>query len=195
MTRLIAFLFLILAPGIASAEVHRASVAVTAALPKADAWTLLRDFSLAHNYVPGITRTEIVSDSGQGVGAHRRVYDEEGDFLEETIIEWRDGAGFVIRLHDGDAPMAPFQRAEFVYALAEADAATTRIELALIFEMPWGWLGDTLAEWIIVPLMEDNLVQVAAGMKVFYETGLAATDEDRQREAAAVQVLPAAIVD
>lgn len=195
MTRLIAFLFAILIPGLAAAEVHRASVAVTAALPKADAWTLLSDFSLAHNYVPGITRTEIVSAAQQGVGAHRRVYDEQGDFLEETIIDWREGAGFIIRLHDGETPLAPFQRAEFVYALAENGAATTDIELALIFEMPWGWLGDTVAEWIIVPLMEDNLVQVAAGMKVFYETGLPATDENRQREAAAVQVLPAAIVD
>lgn len=195
MTRRIVFLFLILVPGLATAEVHRASVAVTAALPKADAWTLLSDFSLAHNYVPGITRTEIVSATQQGVGAHRRVYDEKGEFLEETVIEWRDGAGFVIRLHDGETPMAPFQRAEFVYALAENGPATTDIELALIFEMPWGWLGDAVAEWIIVPLMEDNLVQVAAGMKVFYETGLPATDEDRQREAAAVQVLPAAIVN
>ena len=195
MIRAIALLFLIIVPGLAGAEVHRASVEVTAALPKADAWTLLSDFSLANNYVPGITRTEIVSAEQRGVGAHRRVYDSEGDFLEETIIEWRDGAGFVIRLHDGETPMAPFERAEFVYALTGADAATTRIELALIFEMPWGWLGDAVAEWIILPLMEDNLVQVAAGMKVFYETGLPASDEDRQREAAAVQVLPAAIVD
>lgn len=193
MARAIAVLILFLAPGLAGAEVHRASVEVNAALPRADAWALLSDFSLAHNYVPGITRTEIVSSRQRGVGAHRRVYDEEGEFLEETIIQWRDGAGFVIRLHEGDSPMAPFQRVEFDYALAEAGAAKTRIQLSLIFEMPWGRFGDYVAEWIILPMMEDNLIQVAAGMKVFYETGLPATDEDRQREAAAVQVLPAAI--
>ena len=36
--------------------------------------------------------------------------------------------------------------------------------------------------------LEDNLVQVAAGMKHFYESGEPATDEDRAREAGAVVV-------
>ena len=36
-------------------------------------------------------------------------------------------------------------------------------------------------------MVEDNLVEVAAGLKHFYETGLPATDEDRERLAAQVQ--------
>jgi len=195
MPRLIAVLLLTLLPGLAAAEVHRASVEVTAALPRAAAWVVLSDFSLAHNYVPGLVRTEIMSVQQGGVGAHRRVYDEDGDYLEETIVEWHEGEGFVISLHDGEEPMAPFNQVDFIYALADSGSATTHIELALVFDMPWGWLGDYVAQWFIVPMMEDNLVQVAAGMKHFYETGKRATDEDRQREAAAVHVLPAAIVD
>ncbi len=195
MLRLIALLVLTLLPCVAGAENHRASVDVTAALPRAEAWAVLSDFSLAHNYVPDLVRTEIVSSKQRGIGAHRRVYDEDGDYLEETIVEWYEGEGFVISLHDGEEPMAPFRHVEFIYALADSGVAATRIELALVFDMPWGWLGDYLAQWLIVPMMEDNLVQVAAGMKYFYETGNRATDEDRQREAAAVQVLPAAIVD
>ena len=195
MLRLIALLVLTLLPCVAGAENHRASVEVTAALPRADAWAVLSDFSLAHNYVPDLVRTEIVSSKQRGIGAHRRVYDEEGGYLEETIVEWIEGEGFVIRLHDGEEPLTPFRHIEFIYALADSGSAATRIELALVFDMPWGWLGDYLAQWFIVPMMEDNLVQVAAGMKYFYETGNRATDEDRQREAAAVQVLPAAIVD
>jgi Polyketide cyclase / dehydrase and lipid transport len=195
MLRLIALLVLTLLPCVAGAENHRASVEVTAALPRADAWAVLSDFSLAHNYVPDLVRTEIVSSKQRGIGAHRRVYDEEGGYLEETIVEWIEGEGFVIRLHDGEEPLTPFRHIEFIYALADSGPAATRIELALVFDMPWGWLGDYLAQWFIVPMMEDNLVQVAAGMKYFYETGNRATDEDRQREAAAVQVLPAAIVD
>lgn len=191
----IALLVMTLLPCVAGAQNHRASVEVTAALPRAEAWAVLSDFSLAHNYVPDLTRTEIVSAKQRGVGAHRRVYDEDGDYLEETIVEWYEGEGFVISLHDGEEPMAPFRHVEFIYALADSGVAATRIELALVFDMPWGWLGDYLAQWLIVPMMEDNLVQVAAGMKYFYETGNRATDEDRQREAAAVQVLPAAIVD
>ena len=40
-------------------------------------------------------------------------------------------------------------------------------------------------------LMEKQLVQVAAGMKHYYETGRPATDEDRERLAEAVQLAPA----
>ena len=36
-------------------------------LPLDDAWEKLRDISLAHNYVPGIVKTEIVSDQAEGV--------------------------------------------------------------------------------------------------------------------------------
>ncbi len=57
--------------------------------------------------------------------------------------------------------------------------------------MPWGWLGDMLAQWIILPIMEDSLVQIAAGMKYFYETGVPATDEVRENGAAAVQIITA----
>ena len=106
-------------------------------------------------------------------------------------IEWREGEGFVIKLHDGDSPMAPFQRAEFNYQLSPAGPDATLIALSLTFEMPWGGFGETLGEWFILPMMEKNLVQVAAGMKHFYETGTPATDEDRERLAGAVEIAPA----
>mgnify|MGYP001821011639 CR=1 FL=1 len=181
-----------LIPAGAVADTQRATVSVVAELPVAQAWEYLQDFSLPHNYVPGITRTEIVSRRTSGVGAHRRVYDTGGDYLEETIIDWRDGQGFTIRLHDGERPMAPFQRAEFSYLLSPAAPDASLIELSITFEMPWGGFGETLGEWFILPVMEKRLVQIAAGMKHFYETGMAATDADRDRLAAAVEVAPAA---
>ena len=195
MPRLLAALCLALASGLAQAEVHRVEVEVIAGVPPEEAWERLSDFSVAHLYVPGLTRTEIVSTQREGAGAQRRVYDEDGDYLEETIIAWREGSGFDLALHQGEDPMAPFDSITFTYALASAGASETRISLAMVFEMPWGWFGDYLAAWFIVPVMEDNLVQVAAGMKHYYETGQAASDADRERESAAVQVLPAAGFD
>ena len=154
----------------------------------AAAWALLRDFSLAHNYVPGLIRTEIMSAVSDGVGAHRRVYDDDGDYLEETITAWEEGRGFTIRLHDGDAPMAPFEQVFFDYRLDAADGDRTEISLALRFAMPWGGLGTWLGDTIIRPAMESELVQVAAGMKAFYETRRPASDADRERLAPQVVV-------
>lgn len=177
-----------LVPTLAVADAQQAAVSVVADLPVTEAWLLLGDFSLPHNYVPNISSTEIMSPEKSGVGAHRRVYKDEDSYLEETIIEWREGKGFIIKLHDGDKPMMPFQRAEFSYAIREQGPGYTRIGLALTFEMPWGGFGETLGDWIILPVMEDQLVQVAAGMKHFYETGTPATDEDRERLADAVEI-------
>jgi hypothetical protein len=167
---------------------HEARVQVRADVPIDAAWTLLSDFSLAHNYVPGLSRTEIVSAQTQGVGAHRRMYDADGDYIEETITEWHEGQGFTIRLHEGDAPMTPFEQVLFDYRLDPAAGDATDISLALRFSMPWGGFGNWVGDALIRPAMESELVQVAAGMKAFYETGRPASDADRERLAPQVTV-------
>jgi hypothetical protein len=174
-------------PGRAFAGAQCVTVAVTVAVPPLRAWAILSDFAVAHLYVPGLTRTEIVSAHHRGVGAHRRVYQDEEDYLEETIIEWREGSGFIIQLHQGEEVMAPFERAEFSYSIQPAPGDETAVELAMMAQMPWGTFGETLGDWFIVPILKDNLVQVAAGLKHFYETGRPATDEDRERLAGQVQ--------
>jgi len=169
-------------------DARRVQVSVLADIPLDEAWVILQDFSLAHNYVPGISRTEIVSERRSGVGAHRKVYLDDDGFLEETIIDWREGEGFVIKLHEGDDPMMPFNRAEFSYQLLAADSRQTMIVLYIVYEMPMGSFGEKLGQWFIDAPIEQNLVQVAAGMKHYYQTGIPATDEDRERLTGSVQV-------
>jgi hypothetical protein len=48
-----------------SSGMQQAAVWTVAELPREAAWARLKDFSLAHNYVPRPTRTEIVSEQGQ----------------------------------------------------------------------------------------------------------------------------------
>lgn len=163
------------------------TAAVNVAVSPAQAWAVLSDFTVAHLYVPGLTRTEVVSANQLGLGAHRRVYQGSDDYLEETIIDWREGNGFTIKLHEGEEVMAPFKRAEFSYSIEPAPGGETAVELAMLAEMPWGKFGEKLGEWFITPVVETNLVEVAAGLKHFYETGQPATDEDRERLAPQVR--------
>lgn len=165
-------------------------VSVTAEVPVAAAWNYLQDFSVAHNYVPKLSRTQVMSEALSGVGAHRRVYDLKGGYLEESIIAWHEGHGFTIKLHNEDKPLAPFKRAEFSYQLSAIAEPSTVITLRMTIEMPMGFVGSKLAKWIILPVMEKNLVQVAAGIKHYYETGLPASDEIRGKLAGAVSVSP-----
>ena len=139
-------------------------------LPRNEAWAKLRDISLAHNYVPGIVKTEIVSDQVEGIGASRYVYRNEKSYIQETVKEWQEGKGFLIHLHRGDKPAPPFKDAWFRYGLEDGGNGQTRLTTSLGYEMPWGrlgaWLGARMAGFV-----QTTINDVALSMKLYYETG------------------------
>lgn len=188
--RLAALCLLWLAPLLRAAEPIEVAVSTDVNLPPQAAWSRMSDFSVAHLYVPGLTETEIVTRERSGVGASRRVYQEGGDYLEETITHWTPGEGFVLRLHRGDKPMSPFKSAQFRYHMQGQGPASTRVTLAIVLLMPLGSVGEFLGDWLARPALEDELTGVAAGLKHYYETGEPATDADRERLADSVRVLP-----
>jgi hypothetical protein len=143
-------------------------------LPLNEAWAKLRDISLAHNYVPGIVKTEIVSEQVEGVGASRYVYRNQKSYIQETVEEWQEGKGFLIHLHRGDKPAPPFRDAWFRYALADGGNGQTQLTTSLNYELPWGslgaWLGRKMASFV-----EATISDVTLSMKLYYETGTPTT--------------------
>lgn len=139
-------------------------------IPRAQAWENLQDISLAHHYVPGLVNTKIVSDHRTGVGASRYVYRSKTSYLQETVEEWNEGHGFLIRLHKGEKPAPPFKRAWFRYQLEDESEATTRFTASLAYELPGGafggWLGKKMK-----PFVAKTIADVAYSMKLYYETG------------------------
>ena len=127
---------------------NAAEYRVTIAMPRARAWEKLRDLGLAHNYVPGLVRTEITTGARTGVGASRRVYQSETRFLDETVIDWGEGHGFVIRLHRGNngAP-APFSEATFRYWLDDAEDGNTSLCTTLAYTVRWGCSASCSIAW------------------------------------------------
>ena len=139
-------------------------------MPRERAWEKLRDISLAHNYVPGIIKTAIVSEQREGVGASRHVYRNAKSYIQETVIEWDEGHGFLIRLHRGDKPAPPFRNAWFRYRLDDEGADKTLFTASLEYELPWGALGAWL-EKRMEKVVQATIDDVATAMKLFYETG------------------------
>ena len=90
----------------------------TVNVSRAQAWEYLRDLSKAHYYVPGVEKTRIDTQQTEGVGTSRTVFMKNMKPLEETVIEWNDGHGFVLNLHRNGQAMEPFEKAEFVYAVS-----------------------------------------------------------------------------
>ena len=54
-------------------DLQQAAVTALIDVPLTEAWARLQDFGVAHNYVPRLTATEIMSTEKSGLGAHRRV--------------------------------------------------------------------------------------------------------------------------
>ena len=149
---------------------QEATASIVIDLPRQRAWEKLRNISLAHHYVPGIVRTEVVSEQTEGVGASRYVYRSARAWIQETVEEWDEGEGFLIRLHKGDKPAPPFRAAWFRYAFSDEGTDQTRFTATLIYELPWGALGRWL-ERKLSGFVQGTLRDITCSMKLYYETG------------------------
>lgn len=159
-----------------------ATARVVMNVPRDKAWELLRDLSQAHNYVPGIIKTEVTTDKKEGIGASRHVYQSETKGLDETVVEWNDGHGFVIRLHRGEAGAPPpFADAHFRYQLEDAGNGQTALTTSLIYTMRWGGLGRFLQKYLLGNIFRSVIRDVALSMKAYYESGQPTTP-DRLKE-------------
>ena len=154
-------------------QAHSATSEVMIDLPIEEAWSRLRDLALAHNYVPGIIRTEITTPDARGPGASRRVYTSESDYINETVAEWVEGQGFTLTLHrdDGSAPV-PFGEASFTYRLETAGDASTRLFTELRYTLPGGCLGNWLGGLLLGSTIQGRQAEVAERLKAFYEGSL-----------------------
>lgn len=145
-------------------------------LPRAQVWDKLRDLSEAANYVPNVKAVRIDTAQREGVGASRTVFMANGTDMQETVEQWDEGSGFLIRLHKGDKPSMPiFRRFWFRYAI-EDDGAGTLFRPALIYETRFGPLG-----WLLGKLIHGSLrsgaQDVGIAMKDYYESGRPVTSE------------------
>jgi len=136
-------------------------------LTQQEAWAKLRDLSLAPHYVPGLTGCQFHPGAQEGVGASRRVFRKGGQYLDESVVSWQEGVGFVLLLHKGsNGSPFPFREASFSYALhAEGDA--TRITL----QMSYSLRGGRLMELLLGKAFNSVVRQIAENLKAYYETG------------------------
>jgi hypothetical protein len=139
-------------------------------LPRAQVWEKLRDLSLAHNYVPGVTGVRIDTAQREGVGASRTVNMKNGSQLQETVEEWTDGHGFVIRLHKGDKPAMPIFRQFYFRYRIDDDGDGTVFLPAMLYETRFGPLGALLGGLIHKGFLRA-VNDIGLAMRDYYLTG------------------------
>lgn len=132
------------------------------------AWKRLSDLSHAPHYVPGLTGCQFHPGPQRGRGASRRVLRRFGQWLDETVTDWREGSGFVLRLHQGSkgAPF-PFREASFSYQLEPTDIGSR-----MTLRMDYRLRGGRLVEGLLAGSFNKVVRQIAENLKAYYETGM-----------------------
>lgn len=156
---------------------NEVSSEIEADMSMQQAWGKLRDLSVAHNYVQGLTKTEITTERREGVGASRKVYSKSRPPMDETVVVWDEGHGFLLKLHQGDNDaQGPFKRSFFSYALEHAGTNTV-LRNSMQYEMKWGLFGVILDKLFLRKVFRAVVRDVVIAQKAFYESGEATTAE------------------
>lgn len=148
------------------------SVETILAMSRLDAWKKLSDLNLARHYVPGGTGIEITTPQHQGMGASRKVFCEGRPSLDETVVEWAEGYGFTVRLHQGDKPAFPFKNGHFIYRLEDAEQGQSRMTTAMVYDLPLGILGRLVDGLLLRRVTRRTVEAIARNLKQVYESGV-----------------------
>ena len=139
-------------------------------LPPEQVWNTMRDLTLAKYYVPNVVDTWLVTEQREGVGASRKVRMKNGDVMDETVVEWNEGRGFVVRLHKEGEPALPlFTDCRFRYEIVP-DGNRTLFRPAMHYQMKPGLFSGILGSIVGIPV-KMMVRKVGTAMKQFYEAG------------------------
>jgi len=139
-------------------------------LPQPEVWEKLQNLRLAHHYVPGVKSVEMLTPQETGVGASRRIFQDSGDTLDETVVEWAEGRGFEIRLHRGpEGAPAPFERARFRYWIEKVDAEETHLSLTIRYQPSGGRFGEWVDAMVLNSEMSKRMGELGVRMRDYYE--------------------------
>lgn len=144
-----------------------ASHSVLLEMTPSTAWAKLSDLSLAPHYVPGLTGCQFHPGNHAGLGASRRVFRKGGQWLDESVVQWQEGEGFVLVLHKGNSGVLfPFRQASFHYAL-QAEGQVTRVTTSMHYCLRGGRLVERLLGNAFIKVVR----QIAENLKAYYESG------------------------
>jgi len=135
---------------------------------KEEVWEVLADFGGIYRWNPGVRHSYSTSESCHGLSATRHCELLKGDdYLDENILEWRDGQSFKVNIYETNLPL---QRNIVEFSI-EADGSGTIVTVAPDYALKFGRLGQ-LMNWIVVQRkFKKGMEDLLAGLKYHIETG------------------------
>ncbi|MEZ5080505.1 MAG: SRPBCC family protein [Thermoleophilia bacterium] len=158
----------------------RIAFETTIEAPPQQVWDILADFGGVYRYNPSVVRSYLTAGSPGGPDSQRHCdLTFSGAAVDERIVEWRDGDGYVLDIVDG-TNMPPFRgapRAELT--IRAAGEARTHVRGQLTYRLRFGPLGILMDRLMVRRRFGPAFGGVIAGLKHHAETGELVTADTR----------------
>lgn len=115
---------------------------------KEQVWEVIADFGEIYRWNPGVRHSFSTSESNHGLLATRRCELLKGDdYLDEQILEWRDGESFKVELSETNLPL---HRSVVEFSI-KADGNGTIVTVAPDYALKYGLLGRLMNQIVVRP--------------------------------------------
>jgi len=146
-------------------------------------WEVLADFGGIYRWNPGVRHSYSTSENSHGRLATRHCELLKGDeFLNEQILEWRDGESFKVDIYETNLP---FHRNVVEFSI-EADGSGTIVMVAPDYALKYGLLGRLMNQIVVRRKFRKGMEDLLTGLKYHIETGEVVGDRVPDMAAAAV---------
>ena len=150
---------------------------------KEGVWEVLADFGGICRWNPGVSHSYSTSENNHGLNATRHCdLLKNGDYLEEQILEWRDGESFKVNIYETNLPL----HRNVVKFSIEADGSGTIVTVAPDYALKYGLLGRLMNQIVVRRQFKKGMEDLLAGLKYHIETGELVGDRVPDMAAAAV---------
>ena len=137
------------------------------AAPPEKVWTVLASLEALAAYDPGVSRSEIVSEARQGLGAARKCELAPGGWFKERVAAWRPNEALSFELYECTLPLRALRHS---YTLVP-DAGGTVVSQRMEYRLKFGPLGKLLDAMVVRKRWNAGIRGFFSGLKRYVESG------------------------
>ena len=149
---------------------------ITIDIPKQRVWEIVADLGSIYRFHPGVRKSYYTTDVTEGIGAARICELQPAGKILETVKYWKIESGFLLQI-DPIEKAPPVKNFTGNFQLRKLDERRTEVALTINYDMKLGAIGRLLNKLIIRSKMEEGIVGLLEGLKVYSEKGVEVKDE------------------
>lgn len=130
-------------------------------------WSVMRDFDNVFTWAPSVEASYGLNEKRYEVGAGRYCKLQGFGEIEEYVLEWNEGQGFVYDV----TPLGPLHNAISRWKIIPVAEHMCQLEVSFRYDIRFGPLGRLMHALIMRKKLEGSLPETLSALKLRVETG------------------------